>query len=557
MFLPVNAGAVWNDLCFAISPISSSSCLIAQYNFSGNANDNTGNSLNGIVNGAILAPDRFGTLNSAYHFDGVNDYIEVTDNPLLGFSNNQMSVSYWAKIESYSTNSSYNKLVISKQSGSGTTQTGFNIWYTSGDAGLRIKDGVSGNFGGASIGSPSNLNQWYHVVYTWDGTTGISYVDGVLINSSVSSNAAIGANNLSLLIGKANWSNINSEPFHGWIDDINIYNCAITQQEVDSLFNAGSVDCNADIATGLVAQYDFTGNANDLSGNGNNGNVNGATLIADRFGNVNSAYSFNGLNNYIEIPNSSTLQFTSNLQTISFWMKIPQIPSPVIEQALFEKMDQHLGTDLTGNSAQGFKIVFSPTSDIDYNIKSGSGSSWGSVKIPNNTLSVNQYYHIAFTNDNDSLRSYLNGVKINATKIPIGTVIGANISPFLIGKELWTSNGSNMDYFNGILDDIAIFDRALTPCDIDSLYNMPNPTTVGITQLNNNEIFSVYPNPTITILNIANGQGNYIITDVFGRIVKEVSITSDNYQVNTTNLKSGVYFLISKEDNSSVKFIKQ
>ena len=59
--------------------------------------------------------------------------------------------------------------------------------------------------------------------------------------------------------------------------------------------------------TGLVGYWPFNGNANDESGNGNNGTVNGATLTTDRFGSANSAYSFNGNGNHIEIPNSPSL----------------------------------------------------------------------------------------------------------------------------------------------------------------------------------------------------------------------------------------------------------
>ncbi len=57
---------------------------------------------------------------------------------------------------------------------------------------------------------------------------------------------------------------------------------------------------HAGLSDGLVAYYPFNGNANDESGNGNNGIVHGATLTADRSGNANSAYSFNGIDNYID-----------------------------------------------------------------------------------------------------------------------------------------------------------------------------------------------------------------------------------------------------------------
>ena len=69
---------------------------------------------------------------------------------------------------------------------------------------------------------------------------------------------------------------------------------------------------------GLVGYWPFNGNANDESGNGNNGTVNGATLTTDRFGSANSAYSFDGINDYI-IANGGD-QFATTSRTVSYWI---------------------------------------------------------------------------------------------------------------------------------------------------------------------------------------------------------------------------------------------
>ena len=79
-------------------------------------------------------------------------------------------------------------------------------------------------------------------------------------------------------------------------------------------------------STGLVGYWPFNGNANDESGNGNNGTVNGATLTTDRLGNANSAYSFNGTTQEIVVPNSPSLNFeTANAFTISYWVSVTNI----------------------------------------------------------------------------------------------------------------------------------------------------------------------------------------------------------------------------------------
>src|SRR6187397_3320545 len=73
------------------------------------------------------------------------------------------------------------------------------------------------------------------------------------------------------------------------------------------LLFAVKATAQVDLSKGLMAYYPFNGNANDASGNGNNPIFNNATLTADYYGNTNSAYYFNGVNNYIEIPNSPSL----------------------------------------------------------------------------------------------------------------------------------------------------------------------------------------------------------------------------------------------------------
>src|SRR5215469_6940919 len=75
-----------------------------------------------------------------------------------------------------------------------------------------------------------------------------------------------------------------------------------------------------DLSKGLMAYYPFNGNANDASGNGNNPIFNNATLTADVYGNPNSAYHFNGVDNYMEIPNSASLNM-GNTISICAWVK--------------------------------------------------------------------------------------------------------------------------------------------------------------------------------------------------------------------------------------------
>jgi len=88
-------------------------------------------------------------------------------------------------------------------------------------------------------------------------------------------------------------------------------------------------------SSGLVGWWPFTGNAIDSSGNGNNGTVNGAVLVADRFGNINRAYNFDGTSSFISVSNNQTINFQSGNQfTFSYWINAASLSSNQISLIL-------------------------------------------------------------------------------------------------------------------------------------------------------------------------------------------------------------------------------
>lgn len=112
-------------------------------------------------------------------------------------------------------------------------------------------------------------------------------------------------------------------PYQGDMDDIGFWDRTLTQQEITNLYNASTPPpCNplaSNLMSGLVGYWPFCGNANDESGNGNNGTVNGATLTNDRFGNMNAAYSFDGVDDFIQCLQSGPTGVSSI--TVTFWTK--------------------------------------------------------------------------------------------------------------------------------------------------------------------------------------------------------------------------------------------
>ncbi len=337
------------------------------------------------------------------------------------------------------------------------------------------------------------------------------------------------------------------------------------KKTITILVTALAINAFAQIPTsGLVGYYPFTGNANDLSGNNNNGTVTGATLTIDRFGNPNSAYSFNGTSDKIQIANSSSLQFASNLQSISFWIKIPSIPSPQYIEPIIEKYDQHLTIDANGNAGQGYVVQFDGSGNLHYSFKNGIGHNWADCIIPSSNLSANQNYHITYTNDNDSLRGFVNCVKVSSTKIPVGTVIGTNTVSLLIGNSIQTSAGNNVSPFSGIADDIRLYDRALNPSEVCTLSNeglcyqyitvtdtlLINTSITGFNPVTYQNTIKIFPNPTHDQITI--NYGNYSamsgytlkITNSLGQVMFTTLINQAQSTVNlSTWTGNGLYFV--------------
>ncbi len=211
--------------------------LVAHYPFDGNANDLTGNGNNGTVSGAVLSNDRFGNPNSAYSFNP-NDYIEVVDNSQFDFQAlNEMSISFWMKAP-INTPTTEVHIPISKQTGTGISQLGWNTFIEdgSGKMGMVVKNGTTGTQGYYQTPNTGFLNDaWHHVTFTFSNGTTKIYIDNVLLSVSTTSSVIIGNNAGNLRFGHVEWASLYS--YLGLLDDILIYNRALNSAEVNGIYN--------------------------------------------------------------------------------------------------------------------------------------------------------------------------------------------------------------------------------------------------------------------------------------------------------------------------------
>jgi hypothetical protein len=204
---------------------------------------------------------------------------------------------------------------------------------------------------------------------------------------------------------------------------------------------------------GLVAYYPFNGNVNDASGNGHHGQNYGANLIMDRFNNSNKAYSFNGINSYIMVPHSSSLQPTNGL-TLSAWVKFNSLNNTC--SILGKGSDASIGWYSLRYESAG------RTLDFQINFSDYIGGPRKTVSI-NTTLQINVWYNVIGTFNGNSMKIYLNGQFSNL--LPISSTLGSNSEALQIGSSV-------EGYFlNGALDDIRIYNRALNDAEVLQLYH--------------------------------------------------------------------------------------
>jgi len=429
--------------------------LVAYYPFNGNANDVSGKGNNGKVYGAILTTDRFGNSNKAYSFNGTSSYISVPASTSLNTQNvTATSICGWFSCPSTGTPGGF----IVRH---GTTGTGGGIgeevWFNSlNDLKMTMQNWWANQtpfFGVKS--NVMSLNQWHFftTVYDYANNKEYFYIDGALFGTY--SSVLHKSTNPILNIGRN--TNVTSY-FNGKIDDIRIYNRVLTSSEILAIYNESLP------TSGMVAYYPFNGNANDLSGNANNGTVYGASLTTDRFGNSNQAYSFNGINNTIDVPNSGTLDFSSDQFSFSFWMRISAYP---VNGTGSEFINKYSGI---GATDKGFMLVLDSNGNqfiYRYADASTTGG-WGIESLSYSYFpSLGTWLHIVVTTNSGYDKLYLNGNLVSSNTTKHNFNIGANTAILRFGGNTPQNPGP---YFNGSLDDIRIYNRPLTTAEVTALY---------------------------------------------------------------------------------------
>jgi hypothetical protein len=273
---------------------------------------------------------------------------------------------------------------------------------------------------------------------------------------------------------------------------------------------------------GLVGWWPFNGNANDESGNGNNGTIYGATLISDRNGVANSAFSFDGLNDYIQIP--SNTNFINSEISISFNFK-----SAFTQEIQFLVLGNNNHTNWSISTTNSNLISFSKNQFCNNYVQN----------LFNTIINVNNWNNITITTNNSISKLFVNGINVD-TLVSSNFNSNCSLSDLYLGFDILV----NPEFFNGALDDIGIWNRALTDLEIATLFEGCNlsitsqpqdqnvPTSIGtanfsVSSSNSNATYQWQTNLGLGFQNLSNaGQYSGVTSSTLN--ISNLSMTNNN-----------------------------
>jgi hypothetical protein len=431
--------------------------LVARWRFdegSGSVAYDSAGDNDGVVYGAQWTTGQIG---GALDFDGANDYVQVQDDPSLdGMA--ELTVCAWFKPEQLGR---FQRIVSKWENGPQRSYVlslnDLNKLVLGADSRLNLIQCV----GATTL----DQDRWYHGAGVYDRNGCRVFIDGRLDATAYEpGRLAIYAGSLNLRIGA---EQDGSYPFGGPIDDVRIYSRALSAEEIQELYGQAQ--------GGLVAHWrldEGSGSGAYDSAGDNDGVVSGAQWTT---GQIEGALSFDGINDYVALPDNNPIWLPQNNFTLSAWVYFDRAPAASggetflgLNYAASGNPSNELGyvvSRLAGSGRVAFGMHTLTTTDENL--------------YSNAMLSGGRWYHVVAIRNGTTQAIYLNGELDNSRACspdPIDFVGGYDDDKVSIGRV--TSAGVGQYYVDGRIDDVRIYNRALLAEEIRELYGAAPPAAV-------------------------------------------------------------------------------
>lgn len=425
---------------------------------SGNGNDGT------LTNNPGWTTGKNG---ASVNFDGVDDHIAIPVTSSTNIQGNEVSLSAWIYATSLNEASAQRIVSMPKNHSVGTERYALLLNSSNDELEFWIGLSVDGHIG---VNYSSYLNGWHHVTGVYSNDVMRIYIDGVLV-AGPTNHAGTGSLTAwvdgDLEIGRYNTSY--GQYFKGKIDDVRIYNYARSQSQVAWDYNRGGPigHWKFDECQGTTA-YDSSGNRingtiSPVGGSGDNDTVGtcGSGTTTEMWndgtsGKYNSALGFDGTNDGVDILDSTKLDQKYQL-SVSAWVK----PSS------FTCAGVDTNCEIFANyyTWNGYHLIINDLGQVAFYIYDGVPAN--DIDLVGSPIPTNTWTHVTVTWDGSVIRMYYNGI-LEASTSPASYTIDYSQDPDItIGRASWYSG----NYFNGLIDDVRVYNYPLSPAQVRLLYN--------------------------------------------------------------------------------------
>jgi hypothetical protein len=421
--------------------------------------DRSGQNKNGTVTGTTTSTGRSG---QARNFNGTSDTISIGNFPQLNTAANNFSLSFWVNASAAQTNHA----IFAYDANDVLTPSA--DWYVMVKTTLVI--GGIGDAAEHDTGITMLDGKWHLFTITKNAGVLTVYKDAV---SSYSNSGANNHANFGTTFNLKFAGVYNVSRYNGKLDDIRLYNYALSAQEVANLYNASARNfVSAPPRTGLVGYWTMDSNdmsstgatLYDRSGQNNHGTVTGTTTSTGR---IAQSRNFNGTSNQVSLGSNDILNMHYSSRTIAAWIKT----SATVSQRIFNK-EYGANTPLSGYALMTWTggkgaLVYAPKSGTTENII-----------LTDSVIADNRWHHlVGVINRSGNLDLYIDGVQASVT-VQAGSrdisgssgtdVTDSLVSTIGVNTSLW--GGASGEYWSGQIDDVRVYNYALSAQEVANLY---------------------------------------------------------------------------------------
>ena len=446
-------------------PIEPPGGMVSWWPGDGNATDIMDGNHGTLTGDATITAD--GMVGKAFSFDGTGDLVIVPDSTNLNITGD-VTVDLWARRTLFGSTTGFNVLVEKGAGAIGVVDAPavYFLNFTASDqlsAGFERANGSNAELFGPTVTD----TEFHHYAYVRSGQTHRLFMDGVVVTADSFTGSPGDTSWIPLTIGALRHD---ADPsgyllhFAGVIDEVEAFDRALSDAEIKTIYYAGSSGkikpAGIQPPEGMVGWWPGDGNASDIM-DGNHGTLSGdATATAD--GIVGQAFSFDGTGDLVIVPDSADLNILGDF-TVDVWAR-----RTVLGGGYRYMVVKGAGSIAGSDVPTAYALGFTPDNNLWGLFERADASN---INITGPTVADQLFHHYAYVRIGNTHKLFMDGDEVKS-EIFTGSAGDTSGLPLVIGALRNESDPTGFNaHFGGVIDEVEIFNRALSAAEIKAIYN--------------------------------------------------------------------------------------